>query len=443
MGQHQVVSELLAQMRAKGGLPSLSSAPRRLSQMGDGGATCSTEELAAIVLEDLALTRRVLTAANSQMYSAFGPVAGVRQAVFVLGTAAVTHLAQGLPRVEDSLAATGRTTWFYALAQAKLAADLAGALSTAGRFKDVDAEDAMLRALMSNLGEVLLSYYLPETWDALEAAGRGCITEDVALDVLGISLPELVKEALADWGLPAQLAANIGSADAHSWAGKAAASARAISTAYFSGAATDHIEHAFDDAAASLNLDPHKLRWGLQRVLAESEAVTAVQSLTIRTAKRREEILSRAYARIAAAPPQTGMGALTSEVLTALREGLGLRRVALAMRQQGRLVARAGAGADHKGLVAALNDATDPMRLAMLRGFEKGLAVVERESRPGMPPHITVPLMVEGKAIAVIVGEWAYSASSESGLSTTEEAKALRVCGILSDRAAALAKAVA
>lgn len=159
------------------------------------------------VLSDPVLTQKVLRLANSGMYSAFGQhVNTVSKAVLVLGSEAIGHLALGLKLIEE-LAATSNDTTIAHIEMEK--AVLAGivAQQIAYTAESQHGEAAVVCSMLHTLGRMMMTFYMPERWIELQRLadqdGRGI--DDVAPEVLGLSMEEIGHAAALHWGLPASL----------------------------------------------------------------------------------------------------------------------------------------------------------------------------------------------------------------------------------------------
>ena len=163
------------------------------------------------VLSDPVLTQKVLRLANSGMYSAFGQhVNTVSKAVLVLGTEAIGHLALGLKLIEE-LAATSTDTTVAHIEMEK--AVLAGivAQQIAYTAESRHGEEAVVCSMLHTLGRMMLTFYMPERWHELQrlADQTQRKDEDVAPELLGLTLEEVGHAAALHWGLPKTLIAGM------------------------------------------------------------------------------------------------------------------------------------------------------------------------------------------------------------------------------------------
>ena len=199
---------LWERMRRNGDMPGFTRSIRAIlgAMRGEDEAGFN---MTRTVLSDPVLTQKVLRLANSSMYSAFGQsINTVSKAVQVLGIDAIGHLALGLKLVEE-LGASGPTSASAHIEMEK--AVLAGmvAKQVAAGAGTADPEEAVVCAMLHALGRMLLTFYLPERWGAMqEQAGQGA-EESAAVAVLGLSVEQLGRAAAEHWGLPRNLLAGM------------------------------------------------------------------------------------------------------------------------------------------------------------------------------------------------------------------------------------------
>ena len=194
-----VLDKLLLAIRDSKGVP----ASERSVASVLGALDSSNEGKHAVVrhiIEDFALTQKILTLANSSMYAPFGVgSASVSSAFDVLGTDAVLHLVLGADLIsEDDLQQDDN------LSRTMLASELARSACTER------AEDASIATLMMEIGRLMTGKYLPKEARAIAAGvAAGQDLQDAASKVLGISYQELGVELAARWNLPDTLRALI------------------------------------------------------------------------------------------------------------------------------------------------------------------------------------------------------------------------------------------
>jgi HD-like signal output (HDOD) protein len=162
-------------------------------------------DMARTVLSDPVLTQKVLRLANSGMYSAFGQqINTVSKAMLVLGTEAIGHLALGLKLIEElSVVSPDSGLAYIEMEKAVLAGMVAREVAATAHNRH--GEEAVVCSMLHALGRMLVTFYMPERWNALQAAtGEG--KEDAsATEMLGLSLQQIGREAALHWGLPENL----------------------------------------------------------------------------------------------------------------------------------------------------------------------------------------------------------------------------------------------
>lgn len=259
------------------------------------------------VLSDPVLTQRVLRLANSGMYAAFGRrVDTVSKAVLVLGTETIGHLALGLKLVEE----LDRTRPDSAEAHAEMEkAVLAGlvAQKVASTQSLRDPESAAVCAILHSLGRMMVTYYLPEHWAALQMQAAE-VGEDAAAQLeLGLPLEALGRTVAEHWGLPQHLVSTIRSVPPGGRFGKLTHDnwLAAIGTMSVHGA---HALWNDNEAGAAklrqlataygpmLGIAPDRILQAVEQAIAEARTELAVAPFA-RPQQQREQAISRAGRR--------------------------------------------------------------------------------------------------------------------------------------------------
>jgi HD-like signal output (HDOD) protein/nitrogen-specific signal transduction histidine kinase len=140
-----------------------------------GSDTASMDALAELVLQDPALSARILTAANSAAFRRGGELRSIKQSLAALGTRMVRTLASCLlvqsafQRVPGAQARELAGFWRHSL----LVAELARALATEVGASDGETEEAYLAGLLHDVGQLLLLGGLGEPYGAILARSQG------------------------------------------------------------------------------------------------------------------------------------------------------------------------------------------------------------------------------------------------------------------------------
>lgn len=159
------------------------------------------------VLQDPALTQKVLRLANSAMYSVFGQgINTVSKAVIVLGTEAIGHLALGLKLIDGLSAASAnsanaRAEMEKAVLAGHIARQVASSVSTR------DAEEVVVCSMLHSLGRMMTTFYLSDYWQQVQArsAESGLDENSTTREILGLGLDDIGRQVAQHWGLPAGL----------------------------------------------------------------------------------------------------------------------------------------------------------------------------------------------------------------------------------------------
>jgi HD-like signal output (HDOD) protein len=162
-------------------------------------------DMAQTVLTDPVMTQKVLRLANSSMYSAFGQqVNTVTKAILVLGTDAIGHLALGLRLIEElSCAAPDSAVAHAEMEKAVLAGMVAQQVAISAATHD--PEEAVVCSMLHTLGRMMVTFYMPEAWEALQRHGEAGAEDAAAPALLGLSLVQIGRAVAEHWGLPRNL----------------------------------------------------------------------------------------------------------------------------------------------------------------------------------------------------------------------------------------------
>ena len=205
---------LADRIRVAGVLPSSPGAASRASRLSRMVRE-RTNELADVVLEDLALSFEMLRLVNSAQVrgaqaAGGGPVLTVRRAIAMLGLEGVRRAAAGLREWPGPLREAGVQHLQNLIDGCKRAARLAMALRPAG----YDAEVVYLLALLQNLGRLVVQYHFAEEAQQIrrlmqpapsprtgEPDEPGMSEEAAAFAVLGADIEAIGAAVARQWGL--------------------------------------------------------------------------------------------------------------------------------------------------------------------------------------------------------------------------------------------------
>ena len=208
------LAQLLDRVRAAGALPAMPGGGLRSAELMRLERE-RTNELAELVLRDLALSFELLRAVNTaQVRGAHvagnGPVLTVRRAIAMLGLDGVQRAAQSLRTWPGALQPEAAQELQALVLRVKRAGRVAQALRPPG----YDAEVVHLVTLLQSLGRLVLQYHLPD--DAVqirrlmqpapparpgEREEPGMNEETACFAVLGTGIEQLGTAIARQWGL--------------------------------------------------------------------------------------------------------------------------------------------------------------------------------------------------------------------------------------------------
>lgn len=193
---------LLRRMRLKSELPALPESLSQITRLASSDHQ-NLGVITAAILQDAALTHKLLRMVNSAMYRGFGggAVSTVSRAVQLLGYAAVRTAASALPLLDLGKNQVQSARVLDEMVLAHFCGVLARELSG---LREKDAEESFVCGSVNRLGNVLVACYFPEEAGEIE---RLCLTGKVTRDrairqVLGLGYEALGMGVAKHWGLP-------------------------------------------------------------------------------------------------------------------------------------------------------------------------------------------------------------------------------------------------
>jgi len=189
-------------MQRRHDFPALADSIRSINEL-QATSQKDAERLASVIVNDFSLTNKILKVVNSAYYGGFsGKINTVSRAIVVLGVESVRSIAASLIFFEHmsnkGLAVKMKKMMASSMFRALLAEQITRHTSNSG------VEETFLCAMFLQLGQTLVSYYLPEE-DQEIARGikRGEYTEkEIVRQVLGVSYEEVGAYVAAEWNFP-------------------------------------------------------------------------------------------------------------------------------------------------------------------------------------------------------------------------------------------------
>lgn len=198
---HSTIEFLLRRMQRKKDFPTISSTLADINRLAADGANASADQLANVILRDLALTSKLLKLVNSAFYGhRTAEITSISQAVVFLGVDTVRMTA-------NSLTLFGHLRSDSAiLKDSMIKAFLSGLIARhlAQRAKLEDIEEAFICGMCQNLGENLVIYYFHDEFEEIceLRARKGLDKPGASRGVLGVSYADLGAAVAATWSLP-------------------------------------------------------------------------------------------------------------------------------------------------------------------------------------------------------------------------------------------------
>jgi eukaryotic-like serine/threonine-protein kinase len=206
---HSTLDFLLRRMHSKSDFPALSNIITEINQIV-ASESDSANKLASVILQDFALTYKMLRMVNTVSYGQFGgTISTISKAVVIMGFETVRNIAMSLIMLEfmhnKALAHQFKDEVVAAFFSGMLAIQLA-----VGR-NIRDAEELMICAMFQNLGRMLVTYYFfDERQEISRLIEQGQSEDHAAIKVLGLTCNEIGIGVAKSWNFPKRLLDGMG-----------------------------------------------------------------------------------------------------------------------------------------------------------------------------------------------------------------------------------------
>jgi HD-like signal output (HDOD) protein len=231
-----------------------------------------TEVLGRLILQDPALTARMLKLSNTAFYNTTGkPINTISRAVLVLGLDTVRSLCLSLALMESFLQGKRQERVLSDLGRSLHAAMQARTLAILQ--KDPQPEEVFIAALLYRLGHLVFWCFAEEEGAALEAMVKSG-TEDLIAEkaVLGFSLAQLSQALVDDWKL-SPLLKDLYRGHKHGVSADSVLKGWEIARLAENGWATPAIRGFVAKTAEKLKVDPPHFGTGLVKVAREARVM--------------------------------------------------------------------------------------------------------------------------------------------------------------------------
>lgn len=205
---HSTLEFLLRRMRSKSDFPALSSTISDINKIVDSESE-SANKLTKSILQDFALTNKLLKLVNTVSYGQFGgKINTISKAVVILGFETIRNVAMTLILMEF-LQNKAQAAQIKDDVMSSFFAGIVAAQLSAGR-SIKDAEEAMICSMFRNLGKLLATFYFFEESQEIERLMELGESEDkAARKVLGLTYNDLGIGIAKSWNFPDRLVAGM------------------------------------------------------------------------------------------------------------------------------------------------------------------------------------------------------------------------------------------
>lgn len=206
--RHSTMEFLLRRMRSKKDFPAISSIISEINQIVSSESD-SAGKLSRTILQDFALTNKLLKLVNTASYGHFGgTINTVSKAVVILGFETVRSIAASLILMEFLQNKAQSVQLKDEVVGAIFSGIVAAHLSAEHGIRD--AEEIMVCAMFHNLGKMLaIFYFFDESQEISHLVEQGASEEKAATQVLGISYADLGLGVARSWNFPPRLVAGM------------------------------------------------------------------------------------------------------------------------------------------------------------------------------------------------------------------------------------------
>ncbi|MBU1425213.1 MAG: protein kinase [Gammaproteobacteria bacterium] len=201
---HSTLDFLLRRMRSKSDFPALSSIITEINKIVSSESD-SANKLARVILQDFALTNKLLRLVNTVSYGQFGgKISTISKAVVIMGFETVRNIAMSLIMLEFM----HNKALAYKLKDEVVASFFSGVLA----IQLVEgpniraAEELMICSMFQNLGRMLVTYYFfEESQEISRLIEQGQSEDQAAIMVLGLTYNQIGIGVAKSWNFPKSL----------------------------------------------------------------------------------------------------------------------------------------------------------------------------------------------------------------------------------------------
>ncbi len=202
------LDSLLYRMQKKSDFPALSSIISEINKIVADDSEGSNK-LARMILQDFALTSKLLKLVNTASYGQFGgTINTISKAVVILGFDTVRNIAVSLILMEFMQNKSQAMQLRDEMAQALMTGIMAVEFSSGKNVRDV--EEVMVCSMFHSLGRMLVTYYFfDESQEISRLVEKGEQEDRASARVLGIPYSEIGLAVGRNWNFPPRLLAGM------------------------------------------------------------------------------------------------------------------------------------------------------------------------------------------------------------------------------------------
>ncbi len=199
------VALLQQRFRENGDFPMFSHTMQLISKQTSSGSDATITDLTNTILNDYALSNKILKLINSVFYSQFQlgeKISTISRAVFILGFEQIRNIALSMKLFDHLLNQKASPDVKDNILMSFMSGIIAR--NMAGKVDISDTEDVFICAMFYNLGKLLAVFYLPEEAKKIKyiSMKKGINEEIVAQKILGISYTRLGISIAKGWQFP-------------------------------------------------------------------------------------------------------------------------------------------------------------------------------------------------------------------------------------------------
>jgi serine/threonine protein kinase len=206
--KHSTLDFLLRRMRSKSDFPALSSIITEINRIV-ASESDSANKLARVILQDFALTNKLLRLVNTVSYGQFGGnINTISKAVVIMGFDTVRNIAMSLIMLEFMQNRSLANQLKDEVVGAFFAGVVATQLAVGRNIRD--AEELMICSMFQSLGKMLVTYYFfEESQEVAKLIEQGAGEDEAVVKVLGLTYNEIGTGVAKSWNFPKRLLAGM------------------------------------------------------------------------------------------------------------------------------------------------------------------------------------------------------------------------------------------